>query len=309
ELVARRHRRGRRDLRAAHAERAHDRLVRAVPAGVRRAVSDRRPPAAAEPASDAPRPGEPRRGARRRGGRLAAGADRPAGGVGSRGPHGRPVRAPGGRRAGARGEPVHPGGPDPRGAPAGMRGALSGALERASGPATGSILIRGARLFDPRAGLDRAGDVLVREGEIAEVGEAGQLEVPPEAEVVEAEGLTVLPGFVDPHVHLRTPGREDEEDLESGTRAAAAGCTRGRSPRCSGWPGSPRSPSRPRSRATLPSPASRAAGSTCSTSRRASRWPPSSGPARRASPSPRRSRRTTCASPRTPSARSTRASR
>ena len=104
-----------------------------------------------------------------------------------------------------------------------MRGPLSGALERAGGPATGSILIRGARLFDPRAGLDRAGDLLVREGEIAEVGEAGQLEAPPEAEVVEAEGLTVLPGFVDPHVHLRTPGREDEEDLESGTRAAAAG--------------------------------------------------------------------------------------
>ena len=104
-----------------------------------------------------------------------------------------------------------------------MRGALSGALERAGGPATGSILIRGARLFDPRAGLDRAGDLLVREGEIAEVGGARQLEAPPEAEVVEAEGLTVLPGFVDPHVHLRTPGREDEEDLESGTRAAAAG--------------------------------------------------------------------------------------
>jgi dihydroorotase len=41
--------------------------------------------------------------------------------------------------------------------------------------------------------------------------------------VVEGEGHVVLPGFVDPHVHLRTPGREDEEDLESGTRAAAAG--------------------------------------------------------------------------------------
>ena len=41
--------------------------------------------------------------------------------------------------------------------------------------------------------------------------------------MVEAEGLHVFPGFVDPHVHLRTPGREDEEDLESGTRAAAAG--------------------------------------------------------------------------------------
>src|SRR5207248_4521620 len=42
-------------------------------------------------------------------------------------------------------------------------------------------------------------------------------------EVVDGEGLTAFPGFVDPHVHLRTPGREDEEDLDSGTRAAAAG--------------------------------------------------------------------------------------
>jgi dihydroorotase len=41
--------------------------------------------------------------------------------------------------------------------------------------------------------------------------------------VVDAEGLTVMPAFFDPHVHLRTPGREDEEDLETGSRAAAAG--------------------------------------------------------------------------------------
>ena len=40
---------------------------------------------------------------------------------------------------------------------------------------------------------------------------------------MEAEGLHALPAFVDPHVHLRTPGREDEEDLDTGTRAAAAG--------------------------------------------------------------------------------------
>ena len=41
--------------------------------------------------------------------------------------------------------------------------------------------------------------------------------------MVEAEGLHAFPAFVDPHVHLRTPGREDEEDIETGTRAAAAG--------------------------------------------------------------------------------------
>ena len=95
-------------------------------------------------------------------------------------------------------------------------------LERAGGtPAT--LLVRGGRLYDPRAELDREGDVLVREGHVAEVGEAGSLDPPEGAELVDGAGLHVFPGFVDPHVHLRTPGREDEEDLDSGTRAAAAG--------------------------------------------------------------------------------------
>jgi dihydroorotase len=89
----------------------------------------------------------------------------------------------------------------------------------ASPPTT--VLLRGARLLDPRAGLDKLGDVLVRDGRIAEVGEG--LSAPDGAEVVDAEGLHALPAFVDPHVHLRTPGREDEEDIDSGTRAAAAG--------------------------------------------------------------------------------------
>jgi dihydroorotase len=88
-------------------------------------------------------------------------------------------------------------------------------------PAT--LLIRGARVLDPRAGLDGPHDVLVREGEIAQITGPGAASAPGGCEQVEAEGLTVFPGFVDPHVHLRTPGREDEEDLESGTRAAAAG--------------------------------------------------------------------------------------
>jgi dihydroorotase len=92
---------------------------------------------------------------------------------------------------------------------------------RETQPAT--LLLRGARLVDPRAGLDRVHDLLVRDGEIAEISAAGAASAPAGCEQVEAEGMTVLPGFVDPHVHLRTPGREDEEDLESGTRAAAAG--------------------------------------------------------------------------------------
>jgi dihydroorotase len=99
---------------------------------------------------------------------------------------------------------------------------VSAALDRAPVP-PGNVLIRGAHLIDPRSGLDRVGDLLVRDGEIAEIGEPGALTAPDGAEVVDAEGLHALPAFVDPHVHLRTPGREDEEDIDSGTRAAAAG--------------------------------------------------------------------------------------
>jgi dihydroorotase len=93
-------------------------------------------------------------------------------------------------------------------------------LDRAGTPHA-TVLVRGARLLDPRAGLDGVADVLVREGRVAEIGDA--LKAPAGVEVVDAEGLHALPAFVDPHVHLRTPGREDEEDIDSGTRAAAAG--------------------------------------------------------------------------------------
>ena len=86
-------------------------------------------------------------------------------------------------------------------------------------PAT--VLLRGARLLDPRAGLDGKADLLVRRGRIAEIGDG--IEAPEGAELVDAHGLHAFPAFVDPHVHLRTPGREDEEDIDSGTRAAAAG--------------------------------------------------------------------------------------
>jgi len=93
-------------------------------------------------------------------------------------------------------------------------------LDRAPVPAA-TVLIRGARLLDPRTGLDGRSDLLVRDGVVAEIADA--LEPPQGAELVDGEGLHALPAFVDPHVHLRTPGREDEEDLDSGTRAAAAG--------------------------------------------------------------------------------------
>jgi dihydroorotase len=85
------------------------------------------------------------------------------------------------------------------------------------------LLVRGAHVLDPRSGIDARHDVLVRGGEIAELGAPGSLEAPAGAETIEGEGRHLFPGFVDPHVHLRTPGQEHKEDLDSGTRAAAAG--------------------------------------------------------------------------------------
>jgi dihydroorotase len=85
------------------------------------------------------------------------------------------------------------------------------------------VLIREAHVLDPRAGIDEPRDVLVRGGEIAEIGPAGTLQAPPDAEIVEAAGRHLFPAFVDPHVHLRTPGQEHKEDLETGTRSGAAG--------------------------------------------------------------------------------------
>jgi dihydroorotase len=107
---------------------------------------------------------------------------------------------------------------NPAPAPASARPALE--LDRAGAPAA-TVLVRGARLLDPRARIDHVSDLLIRAGRMAEIGDS--LEAPEGAEVVEAEGLHAFPAFVDPHVHLRTPGREDEEDIDSGTRAAAAG--------------------------------------------------------------------------------------
>jgi dihydroorotase len=95
-------------------------------------------------------------------------------------------------------------------------------LVRAPAPPA-TLLVRGAHVLDPRSGLDAPHDVLVRAGVVAELGAPGTLDAPEGAEVVTGEGRHLLPAFVDPHVHLRTPGQEHKEDLETGTRAAAAG--------------------------------------------------------------------------------------
>lgn len=76
-------------------------------------------------------------------------------------------------------------------------------------------------MLDPASSLDLIGTVLLRHGRIAAVGP--DVEAPAEAEILDATGLVVTPGFVDPHVHLRFPGFPRKEDIASGTGAAAAG--------------------------------------------------------------------------------------
>jgi dihydroorotase len=83
-----------------------------------------------------------------------------------------------------------------------------------------NIVVRGARVVDPVEGVDAILDVRVDDGVIAALGT--ELDTNSHR-VTEGEGLVLAPAFVDPHVHLRTPGREDEETIASGTAAAAAG--------------------------------------------------------------------------------------
>jgi dihydroorotase len=90
-------------------------------------------------------------------------------------------------------------------------------------PAPAQVLIRSAHVLDPRGDHDEPHDVLIRDGEIAELGAPGSLMAPDGAETVDASGKHLFPAFVDPHVHLRTPGQEYKENIETGTAAAAAG--------------------------------------------------------------------------------------
>lgn len=84
-----------------------------------------------------------------------------------------------------------------------------------------TLTIMGARVFDPGQGLDTNSDVTIEKGVITKIGKAqGKGKA---GQTIEAEGRLLLPGFVDTHAHFRTPGREDEEDIASGTAAAAAG--------------------------------------------------------------------------------------
>jgi dihydroorotase len=81
-------------------------------------------------------------------------------------------------------------------------------------------LIKGGRVVDPASGRDAICDVLVRDGRVAETGRLGHFAG---ADVIDAAGLVVVPGLIDLHVHLRVPGQEHKETVETGTAAAAAG--------------------------------------------------------------------------------------
>jgi dihydroorotase len=83
-----------------------------------------------------------------------------------------------------------------------------------------SLVVTGARVVDPAHGIDAQLDVRVDDGVIAQLGTAVDRNG---HRVIDGSGLVLAPAFVDPHVHLRVPGREDEETLASGTAAAAAG--------------------------------------------------------------------------------------
>ena len=86
------------------------------------------------------------------------------------------------------------------------------------------LLVKNARIIDPARGLDRVGDMLVREGFIVASGQTADGTSPgPETRVIEAQGWVACPGFIDLHCHLREPGYEDKETIATGTLAAAWG--------------------------------------------------------------------------------------
>ncbi len=89
--------------------------------------------------------------------------------------------------------------------------------------APADLVIKNAHVLDPRTDLDEPHDVLIRDGHVAELGSPGSLPSADAAQSIDATGKHLFPAFVDPHVHLRTPGQEYKEDLATGTAAAAAG--------------------------------------------------------------------------------------
>ena len=84
------------------------------------------------------------------------------------------------------------------------------------------ILIKGGRVIDPENNIDKVTDVFIDKGVISEIGDDLGLEGI-DMEVIDAAGKIVSPGLVDMHCHLRDPGQEYKEDIETGTRSAVMG--------------------------------------------------------------------------------------
>lgn len=83
-----------------------------------------------------------------------------------------------------------------------------------------TLLVKGGRVVNPAMQQDEICDILIENGKIKEVGANLSADG---AEIFDASGLVVAPGFIDMHVHLRQPGQSGKETIETGTKAAAAG--------------------------------------------------------------------------------------
>lgn len=85
-----------------------------------------------------------------------------------------------------------------------------------------SLLVKNARLMDPAQKLDEPGSLWVVDGKVAAIGQVADVQAQ-NAEVIDAKGSLLLPGFIDLHVHFREPGQTAKENIETGSRAAVAG--------------------------------------------------------------------------------------
>jgi len=88
------------------------------------------------------------------------------------------------------------------------------------------LVIRNGRVVDPKNKIDKKADILIENGKVIKIGESSKFrpgDVTRSTITIDAAGKVVTPGLVDMHTHLREPGREDEETIASGTRAAAQG--------------------------------------------------------------------------------------
>ena len=86
-----------------------------------------------------------------------------------------------------------------------------------------ALILRGGHLIDPAAGTDALKDILLKDGRVAEIAAPGKLKSANGTQILDATGLTVAPGLIDMHVHLREPGQTHKETIATGTAAAAAG--------------------------------------------------------------------------------------